>query len=202
MENDDRHSALLLVDVQRDFCPGGALGVPNGDRVVPVLNRYAAEADRRGMTVYATRDWHPAVTNHFKQYGGPWPPHCVQNTAGAEFHPDLRLPASAVIVSKGQNPERPGYSAFDGTTGDGHLLVEDLRRRKIDTLYIGGLATDYCVRESVRDARQAGFDVTVLDDGIAGIDVKPGDIERAMGEIRSAGAHETTFEQWTGTDAR
>src|SRR5947209_5434233 len=107
----DAASALLIVDVQRDFCPGGALAVPDGQRVVPALNRHIADAVARHMTIYASRDWHPDVTTHFKAYGGQWPPHCVQRTAGAAFHPDLRLPSSAVIISKGEDPRRPGYSA-------------------------------------------------------------------------------------------
>ena len=108
----DTRSALLVVDVQNDFCSGGALPLPNGDRVVPVLNRYISDAAARGMPLYASRDWHPPVTRHFKPYGGEWPPHCVQNTDGANFHPNLQLPASTIVVSKGQQPESPGYSAL------------------------------------------------------------------------------------------
>jgi len=111
----DRRSALLIVDVQNDFCPGGALPVPHGDRVVPVLNRYVGDAVEHGMPVYASRDWHPAVTRHFKEYGGEWPPHCVQNTDGGRFHADLQLPDSAIVVSKGQDPDKPGYSALEAT---------------------------------------------------------------------------------------
>src|SRR5689334_911914 len=109
-------SALLVVDVQRDFCPGGALPAPTGHEIVPAVNRHIREAVAHGWTVYASRDWHPAVTTHFAQYGGPWPPHCVINTPGAEFHPDLHLPERAIVITKGGDPEKPGYSAFDGTT--------------------------------------------------------------------------------------
>lgn len=187
MTNDGR-SALLIVDVQKDFCPGGALPVPDGDRVVPVLNRYAANAVERSMAVYASRDWHPAVTRHFKEYGGEWPPHCVQNTEGGRFHADLELPPSTIVVSKGQDPDKPGYSAMDGSTPDGKTLLADLRERQVDHLYVGGLATDYCVKQSVLDALAAGLRVTVLHDAIAGIDAQPGDADRAISEMRRAGA--------------
>jgi nicotinamidase/pyrazinamidase len=181
-------SALLVVDVQKDFCPGGALAVPAGDRVVPALNRHIAEADARGWPVYASRDWHPPVTRHFKPHGGEWPPHCVQNTEGAGFHRDLRLPDSAIIVSKGQAADSHGYSALEGYTPDGKTLLDELRERQIDHLYVGGLATDYCVKHSVLDARHAGLTVTVLGDSIAGVDVKPGDSSHAIAEMRAAGA--------------
>jgi len=184
----DRRSALLIVDVQNDFCPGGALPVPHGDRVVPVLNRYVSDAVEHGMPVYASRDWHPAVTRHFNAYGGEWPPHCVQNTEGGRFHADLQLPSSAIVVSKGQDPDKPGYSALEGYTDDGKTLLADLRARHVDHLYVGGLATDYCVKQSVLDALAAGLKVTVLRDAIAGIDAQPGDADRAIAEMHEAGA--------------
>jgi len=186
-----RRSALLIVDVQRDFCPGGALAAPGGDRVVGPLNHTLEEAAVRGWPVYASRDWHPPVTRHFREYGGEWPVHCVEHTPGAEFHPALRLPPTAVIISKGQNADRPGYSAFEGSTTDGRTLADDLRASGIDHLYVGGIATDYCVKHSVIDARKAGFDVTVLTDAIAGVDVAPGDSARALEEMRAAGAEVT-----------
>ena len=184
----DRRSALLIVDVQNDFCPGGALPVPHGDHVVPVLNRYVGDAVEHGMPVYASRDWHPAVTRHFKEYGGEWPPHCVQNTEGGRFHADLELPDSAIVVSKGQDPDKPGYSALEGYTDDGKTLLDDLRARQVDHLSVGGLATDYCVKQSVLDALAAGLKVTVLRDAIAGIDAQPGDADRAIAEMHEAGA--------------
>lgn len=179
-------TALLVVDVQNDFCPGGALAVGGGDRVVPVMNRYIAHAVASGMTVYASRDWHPAVTSHFKPYGGPWPVHCVKNTPGAQFHPDLRLPPNAVIVTKGTDPDKPGYSAFDGEVAPGRSFLADLRERGIDHLYVGGLATDYCVRQSVLGALTNALKVTVLDDAIAGVDAT--DSVNAMTEMRQQGA--------------
>jgi len=190
------NAALLIVDVQNDFCPGGALAVPNGDRVVAVLNRCLADAARHGVRVYASRDWHPAVSDHFIAFGGPWPPHCVQHTPGAEFHPDLHLPPATVVITKGDDPHQHGYSAFDGHTDEGRSLLEDLRAHDIDEVVIGGLATDYCVRESVLDARRAGVRVTVLEDAVAGIDVKNGDSERAFADMRAAGAHVTPSTAW------
>jgi nicotinamidase/pyrazinamidase len=187
MTNDPR-SALLIVDVQKDFCPGGALPVPGGDRVVPVLNEYVADATRRALPIYASRDWHPAVTRHFKAYGGEWPPHCVQDTDGGRFHADLRLPDTTIVVSKGQDPDKPGYSALDGYTPDGKTLLADLHERGVDHLYVGGLATDYCVKHSVLDALDAGLKVTVLGDAIAGIDAQSGDTDRAIAQMREAGA--------------
>lgn len=181
-------SALLVVDVQKDFCPGGALAVPLGDRVVTALNRYIADAVARGWTIYASRDWHPAVTRHFRDYGGEWPPHCVQNTDGAEFHPDLQLPPSTIVISKGQSADAPGYSALEGYTPDGKAFLAELRDRGIEHLYIGGLATDYCVKHSALDALRGGFDVTLLSGAIAGVDLGEGDSARAIDEMRSAGA--------------
>ena len=183
----DAGTALLVVDVQNDFCPGGALPVPGGDRVVPALNRHMAEADARGWPVYASRDWHPAATRHFAPHGE-WPPHCVQNTEGAGFHRDLRLPDSAIIVSKGQAVDSHGYSALEGNTPDGRTLLAELTERRIDHLYVGGLATDYCVKHSVLDAVRAGLKVTVLADSIAGVDVTPGDSAHAIAEMQAAGA--------------
>jgi nicotinamidase/pyrazinamidase len=179
-------SALLVVDVQNDFVPGGALGVPGGDRVVSAMNRYIEQAVKSGMTVYASRDWHPAVTSHFKPYGGPWPVHCVQNTPGAQFHPDLKLPRDVVIVTKGTDPEKPGYSAFDGEVSPGKSFLADLRGRGIEHLYIGGLATDYCVRQSVLSALTDKLKVTVLDDAIAGVSEE--DSFNALTEMRQQGA--------------
>ena len=180
--------ALLIVDVQNDFCPGGALPVPAGDRVVPVLNAYIAEFRDAGAPIFASRDWHPRVSEHFRQAGGPWPPHCVQDTDGARFHPDLALPEDAVILSKGMDPGDHGYSAFEGNDPEGRSLADTLRARGITRLYVGGLATDYCVRASVLDARRNGLEVVLLLDAIRGIDAKEGDVQRALAEMRNAGA--------------
>lgn len=181
-------SALLLIDVQNDFCPGGALAVPDGGRVVDALNRHLETAAAKGWPVFASRDWHPPVTRHFSAYGGEWPVHCVAGSHGAAFHPNLHLPASAVIVSKGQDPERPGYSAMEAVSDDGRTLPALLESSGIEHVYVGGLATDYCVRQTVLDALAAGLEVTVLRDAIAGVDVRPGDSARAIAEMERAGA--------------
>ena len=181
-------AALLIVDVQNDFCPAGALPARGGDRIVPALNRYLAEARARDIPVYASRDWHPEVTNHFKAHGGEWPPHCIQGTSGAQFHPDLKLPGDAVVISKGDEPDRPGYSAFDGHTVEGKTLLDDLRDRHIGRVYLAGIATDYCVKATALDALHAGLQVHILSNAITGIDVRPGDADRALDEMSEAGA--------------
>jgi nicotinamidase/pyrazinamidase len=181
-------SALLIVDVQNDFCPGGALAVAGGDEVVPVLNRYAEAFAAAGRLVVADRDWHPGRTTHFVQFGGAWPAHCVQGSPGAEYHPDLRLPPGTVHVIKGMGAEEDAYSVFQGRDESGRSLITLLSERGIHRLYVGGLATDYCVRFTVLDALSAGFEVVVLADAIRAVDVKPGDGERAVAEMRTAGA--------------
>ncbi|HEY8490951.1 MAG TPA: bifunctional nicotinamidase/pyrazinamidase [Dehalococcoidia bacterium] len=186
--------ALAVVDVQNDFCPGGSLGVPEGDRVVPVLNQYARRFHEEGSPVIATRDWHPPKTRHFQEGGGPWPPHCVQGTPGAAFHPDLRLPPGTTVLSKGMDPNEDSYSAFDARTDAGESLAELLRRLGVEELYVGGLATDYCVRATALDALAQGFRVTVLTDAVRGVDVTPGDSERALREVVEAGARTATLE--------
>jgi ornithine carbamoyltransferase len=183
---DGDRAALLVVDVQNDFCPGGTLPVPNGDAVVDALNHYAGEAAAQGVAIYASRDWHPAATTHFKAYGGPWPRHCVQDTDGARFHPSLHLPASTIVVTKGVDPNAHGYSAFEGRTPDGTPFLTDLKERGIRRLYVGGLATDYCVKQSALDALSAGLQVTVLEDAIAG--VNHDDSDRALDDMRAKGA--------------
>jgi nicotinamidase/pyrazinamidase len=174
--------ALIVVDVQNDFCPGGALAVERGDEVVAPLNRLIREFLERGDPVYKSRDWHPARTKHFADYGGTWPVHCVQGTAGAEFHEDLLDDPRVGVVSKGQGDE-DSYSAFDGTT-----LAEDLRRRGVREVWVGGLATDYCVKNTVLDALREGFSVRALSDAMRAVNLRPGDGERALEEMREAGA--------------
>ena len=183
----ERDTALLIVDVQNDFCPGGALSVPAGDRVVEPINRAAEIFAAAGLPVLASRDWHPPVTKHFRQYGGSWPAHCVQGSEGAAFHPDLRLPSGAVVLSKGIDPEHDSYSAFEAVTDQGASLGTLLRSLGVQYLFIGGLATDYCVRFSALDALRLGFGATVLIDAIAGVDVNPGDSARALDEVTHAG---------------
>jgi nicotinamidase/pyrazinamidase len=181
-------SALLVVDVQNDFCAGGALAVPGSDRVVDALNRHLAAAAANGLPVYASRDWHPPETSHFTTFGGEWPVHCVQHSPGADFHPSLQLPVSTIIVTKGEAVDAAGYSAFEGRTAEGRMLLADLRTRGVTHLYVAGLATDYCVRASVLDALDAGLQVTLLEDAIAGVDLKAGDSARAREEMHARGA--------------
>ena len=171
--------ALLIVDPQVDFCPGGALPVPHGDAIFEPLNRVAP----RFPSVAASRDWHPAGHMSFRDRGGPWPPHCVAGSAGAEFHPALDRAPIGHLVSKGTDPDSEAYSAFSGTDLEAWLRDHGVRR-----LFVAGLATDYCVRQSVLDARAAGFDVVVLEDCVGAVDVQPGDGERALQEMEAAGA--------------
>ncbi|HEY7021398.1 MAG TPA: nicotinamidase [Ktedonobacterales bacterium] len=188
--------ALLIVDVQNDFCPGGALAVAEGHAVVPLLNQYMERAAAAGIPIFASRDWHPAQTAHFREHGGQWPPHCVQGTPGAEFHPDLRLPEGTVVVSKGMNPVDEGYSLFEGKLEDGRDALTALRELGVTRVHVGGLATDYCVRATTLDALAARFDVFLLEDAIRAVEVQPGDEERAIKEMREAGAVSETLEDF------
>jgi nicotinamidase/pyrazinamidase len=181
-------SALLLVDVQNDFCPGGALAVPDGDSIVPVLNDAIAAFRAAGRPIIASRDWHPARTTHFKAGGGLWPPHCVAGTPGAEFHARLALPIDATVISKGTGPDEDAYSAFAARDASAASLDEILRARRCTHLVVGGLATDYCVLATTLEAIELGFSVTVLVDGIRGVEVTPGDSDRALARMRAAGA--------------
>ncbi len=185
---DPSRDALVVVDVQNDFCPGGALAVPEGDRVVPVLNDYAARFARVGAPVFASRDWHPARTRHFAAQGGAWPPHCVQDTRGAELHPGLALPVGTELISKGMDPEDDAYSCFQAEREDGMPFAAVLGECGAGRLFVGGLATDYCVKATVLDALKEGFEVIVLEDAVRAVDVNPGDGARALAEMKSAGA--------------
>lgn len=183
------HDALLMADIQYDFLPGGALGIAHGDEVIGVLNRYIAAARRAGIPVYATRDWHPPDHCSFRAQGGPWPEHCVAGTRGAAFSDALELPADAIIVSKATRRDAEAYSAFSGTD-----LAQRLKDAGITRLLIGGLATDYCVLNTVRDALALGFQVLVLQDAIRPVDVQPGDGARAEAAMREAGAQMVRIE--------
>ena len=185
--HEDQSPALLIVDVQNDFCAGGALEVAHGNEVIPVLNRLAAHMSALGFPVYASRDWHPPASRHFAINGGAWPVHCVAGTEGARLHPDLDLPPGTLIVSKGIRPDEEGYSDFEGEIAGRGSLLADLRARGVTDLIVGGLATDYCVRATAIDARKEGFGVTVVTDGVRPVDVKPGDGDRALDEMKAAG---------------
>jgi nicotinamidase/pyrazinamidase len=178
----DKKRALLIVDVQNDFCPGGSLEVARGDEVVGPLNKLAKQFLEHGEPVFKSRDWHKPDTKHFADFGGTWPVHCVQNTRGAEFHPDLIDDIHIRIISKGLGDE-DCYSAFDGTD-----LALQFERLGVEEIWVGGLATDYCVKNTVLDALRQGFKVKALEDAMRAVDVKPGDGARAMEEMQQAGA--------------
>jgi nicotinamidase/pyrazinamidase len=181
--SDQSKKALIVVDVQNDFCPGGSLAVAHGDEVVAPLNKLIGEFLDHGELVFKTRDWHPAKTKHFQAYGGIWPVHCVQDTHGSEFHQDLSDDPRATIVSKGMNESADGYSGFDGTN-----LGQVLREEDISEVWVGGLATDYCVKHTVLDALREGFEVKALADAMRAVNVNPDDGAKAIEEMREAGA--------------
>ena len=182
------NSAIIAVDIQNDFCPGGALPVPDGDAVVYSMNLYITKFSKMGLPVYFTRDWHPQNHISFKTNGGIWPEHCVQETYGAELHKKLLIPSRAVIISKGISPDNEGYSGFEETDLDKRLKAKNIRQ-----LFIGGLATDYCVKSTVLDALHAGFDVVFLSDASKGVDVNTGDSEQAIDEMLREGAVKVVY---------
>lgn len=183
----DDAAALIVVDVQRDFCPGGALAVPDGDAVVPVIDGWIDRFQRRGLPIVYTRDWHPPAHVSFRERGGPWPPHCVQDTPGAAFHPDLRVVGA--VFHKGFDPDRDAYSGFEGVrVNGGEALAPWLRQQGVRHVVIAGLATDYCVRATALDALREGFGVTVDPAGCRAVNVRPHDGADALAELQSAGA--------------
>src|SRR3954453_8730598 len=188
-------AALVIVDMQYDFLPAGSLPVAGGDDVISTLNRYIELFQTSGRPILATRDWHPPETTHFQAQGGVWPVHCVQGTHGAEFHEDLRLPESTIVISKGMGANEDAYSGFQGTDSSGRALSTVLRELGVDHLYIGGVATDYCTVSTTLSALSEGFKVTVLLDTIRGINLKPGDIENAIAEMVRKGADVATIER-------
>jgi nicotinamidase/pyrazinamidase len=181
MENEKKR-ALIVVDVQNDFCPGGALAVADGNQVVAPLNGLIEEFLARDEPVFKSRDWHPANTKHFEAFGGTWPVHCVQETRGAEFHPELLDDPRITVISKGMGDEDT-YSAFDGTD-----LATRLREQGVEEVLVGGLATDYCVKNTVLDALKEGFKVKALASAMRPVELQPGDGERAIEEMRQKGA--------------
>jgi nicotinamidase/pyrazinamidase len=178
--------ALLIIDFQNDFTSGGALAVPEGDEIAGPVQRLAGRFD----FVAATRDWHPPDHASFETEGGPWPIHCVQGTHGAEFHPAMKGVRVDAVVDVGQGREDQGYSGFEKSE-----LARILRDNDVDEVYVCGLATDYCVRASAIDACREGFDVTVVEDAVRGVEVSPGDSERALQDMRDAGARTATSDE-------
>lgn len=178
-----QHDALLVVDMQRDFLPGGALPVPGGEAIIIPLNQYIQLFILKGLPIFFTRDWHPPEHCSFMEQGGPWPRHCVAGTSGTEFAEGLLVPNESFIISKAKRQDKEAYSAFACTD-----LATILRRQGIKRLFIGGLATDYCVLNTVLDALAAGLQVVLLEDAISAVNVHPGDEERALQRIREAGS--------------
>jgi nicotinamidase/pyrazinamidase len=180
---EEKKKALIVVDVQNDFCPGGSLAVAQGDEVIAPLNQLMKEFLDRGEPVYKTRDWHLPQTNHFAAYGGIWPFHCIQNTKGAEFHPDLLDDPRITVISKGTDDKADGYSGFDGTN-----LADSLREAGVSEIWVGGLATDYCVKQTVIDGVRQGFKVKALADSMRAVNVNQGDGAGAIEQMRAVGA--------------
>ena len=182
--------ALLVVDVQNDFCLGGTLAVPNGNAVLPLLNSLITKRSMWDLILFS-RDWHPPVTKHFKEYGGQWPVHCVEDTYGAEFHPDLKIPGTAYVISKGMDSKKDAYSPFEGFAYD-RPLNEIIRAHNINELYIGGLATDYCVKNAVLDACKLNYKTYLLIDACKAVNLQPQDGIKAVIEMMNAGVEIVT----------
>lgn len=186
----DAHDSLIVVDVQNDFLPGGNLAVPQGNAVVPVLNRYLEKFHAQSLPIFATRDWHPDKHCSFKQQGGIWPPHCVADTPGAALASELKLPPETIIISKAMSLDKDAYSGFEGTD-----LAQRLRQAGVTRLFIGGLATDYCVLNTVKDALKAKFEVVLLKDAVRAVNVQVDDGKKAEQEMLRLGAKPLQLEE-------
>lgn len=192
MESLDSHDALILVDIQNDFLPGGPLGVAGSEAIVPILSEYVRRFHERGLPIFLTRDWHPPNHCSFQQQGGPWPPHCLAGSQGALPPDHFPIPASAVVIYKGIDPDQDAYSGFQGTALHRHLHALGIHR-----LFIGGLATDYCVLNTVKDALLLGYTVYLLTDAIKAVDVRPDDGKRAEQAMIHLGAVPIRLEDLT-----
>lgn len=182
--------ALIVVDIQRDFCPGGSLPVTNGDKIIPAVNRLVDRFEKAGLPIFFTRDWHPSNHISFRANGGPWPPHCVQGTPGANFHPLLAIPKDAQVIDKGTMQAEDAYSGFQGTQ-----LAQKLRGLRVNEIYVVGLATDYCIKNTVLDGEAKGFETYVVADCVKGVNVKRTDSATALRTMFSRGARRTTSER-------
>jgi len=180
-----QNTALILVDIQNDFCPGGALAVYEGDQIVPVVNNLI----QKFPLVISTQDWHPANHISFVERGGPWPPHCVQNTYGAELRSDLKTDTIDLYFRKASSPDKDDYSEFAGKDDRGQKLDDVLKSRGVKTIYVVGLATDYCVKETVLDGLRNGYQVFAVTDAMRAVNVKPSDGDEALDEMKRKGAH-------------
>ncbi|MCK4518889.1 MAG: nicotinamidase [Candidatus Omnitrophica bacterium] len=179
--------ALLIVDVQNDFCPGGKLPVKDCDRIISNINTSIDKFKKANLPIIASRDWHPADSRHFKEFGGGWPVHCVRNSKGAEFHPLLKVPDNIIVISKGTRIDEDSYSAFEGRDDKGLSLSEVIKRLRVKELFICGMATDYCVKFSALDAVKDGLEVYLLLDCIEAVDINKGDGEKAIEEMAARG---------------
>jgi nicotinamidase/pyrazinamidase len=188
------NDALLITDIQKDFLSGGALSIDGGDEIIPVLNEYIRNFDAGKAHVFASRDWHPANHVSFNTQGGPWPPHCIKETNGAKFSSDLKLPEHVLVISKAIEATHESYSVFDGT-----ILANELKRFGAKRLFIGGLATDYCVVNTVLDARRLGLETIVLMDATLGINVNPDDVDAAIETMVTNGALQATVDDFPET---
>lgn len=186
--NQSVHDALVIVDVQNDFLPGGALAVPHGDEVIPILNHYIDRFYGQSLPIFATRDWHPINHCSFKEYDGPWPSHCVADSYGAAFASELKLPDAAEVIAKATTPNEDAYSGFEGTD-----LANRLHHLNIHRVFAGGLATDYCVLHTVLDALREGYTVYVLMDAVRAVNVNPEDGNRALAQMEQKGANLITL---------
>jgi nicotinamidase/pyrazinamidase len=180
--------ALIIVDVQNDFIRSGTLVVPEGDKVISPLNRAIQKFQDKDLPIFFTRDWHPPDHCSFKENGGPWPPHCVRGTRGAEFAPELNLPEGSTIISKGSKKDIDEYSGFHGFDKNGGSLARSLKRNGVKRVFIGGLATDYCVLNTVLDVLKSGYEVYVLTDAIRAVNVKSDDGKNALKNMKESGA--------------
>ncbi|MCX7758799.1 MAG: nicotinamidase [bacterium] len=191
MKNVDlSNSALVVIDMQNDFLPGGSLEIPNSDTIIPVVNEYIKFFEGMGLTVVYTRDWHPENHISFRENGGRWPKHCVQNTRGSEFHPHVYLPKNYLVISKAFYPDLEAYSGFQDTE-----LNQKLQEMGVKNLFVCGVATDYCVLNTVLDAINLGYKVFLLIDAVKGVDLNPNDSEDAVKKMVSAGAELLVFEE-------
>jgi nicotinamidase/pyrazinamidase len=191
MKTELQNSALLLVDIQNDFCPGGALAVEEGDQIVEVVNRLIP----RFPVVVSTQDWHPANHISFKAQGGPWPPHCVQGTRGAEAHPALNTQTIAHYLRKASSPIKDDYSEFEGKDEEGRSLDQVLKTHDVHRIFVVGLATDYCVLVTVLDGLKLGFEIFAVTDAMRAVNVEPEDGAKALREMSAAGAHLVTSDE-------
>lgn len=183
----DKRSALILVHLQNDFFPGGALPVEDGDQILTQVNQYIGYFQHQAAAVMATRDWHPPDHCSFKEQGGPWPPHGIQGSRGAQFHADLHLPNGSLIISVATSPQKEAHSGFDETS-----LADYLEDRNAKTIYIVGLATEFWIKQTVLDGLKLGLQMIVLEDAIRGVNTKPTDSEQAIQEMATAGAIRAT----------